>query len=447
MLSVLGTGATSTVYLVRHLRLKTYRAVKCISKTRSMPSSVLAEADLMEHLKHPGIPILYDLEEDEEFIYLVEEYIQGESLEDMLLCTESISQEYVMQIGIQICSVLSFLHHLKPYPILYQDLKPSHIIVCGNQIKLIDFGFASFISSQGKKYHKYGTKGFAAPEQYGDGNMQIQSDVYQLGAIFRLYEKNHGGACSMAFRNIIRKSTRENPEKRYPSIQSLQQALQSALESGRKPESSLLRSISVVGAHPGAGATHIAIALTSCLNRSGNHALYVEHGGSQVYRSVIRSCPRPEESFDTEHMSSGECRGVEIAGYREFRCCVAQEDNIPELRREYWQAGKLMVHDYGDDIAAAVLQEAECTILVVSLSMWQREAAGKAFERLKCMPGLRVLCNLSGRGEARALAAHWNCKVYCYPYEESPFGADRKKEALFTQMLKEKGEGSDPWKV
>ncbi|MDE7435787.1 MAG: serine/threonine protein kinase [Lachnospiraceae bacterium] len=447
VLSVLGTGATSTVYLARHLRLKTYRAVKCISKTRSMPSSVLVEADLMEHLKHPGIPILYDLEEDEEFIYLVEEYIQGESLEDILLHTESISQEYVMQIGIQICSVLSFLHHLKPYPILYQDLKPSHIIVCGNQIKLIDFGFASFISSQGKKYHKYGTKGFAAPEQYGDGSMQIQSDVYQLGAIFRLYDKTHRGACSRAFRNIIRKSTREDPEKRYPSIQSLQQALQSALMSGRKPESSLLRSISVVGAHPGAGATHIAIALTSSLNRSGNHALYVEHGGSQVYRSVVRSCRLPEEILDTEYIHSDRCQNVEIAGYREFRCCVAQEEDIQESWKECSQAGKLMVHDYGDDIAAAVLQEAECTILVVNLSVWQREAAGKAYECLKCMPGLKVLCNLSSRREAKALAAHWNCSVYCYPYEESPFGADRKREALFTQMLKEKGEGNRPWKV
>lgn len=446
VLSVLGTGATSTVYLVRHLRLKTYRAVKCISKTRSMPSSVLAEADLMEHLKHPGIPILYDLEEDEAFIYLIEEYIQGKSLEDILLRTESISQEYVMQIGIQICSVLSFLHQLKPYPILYQDLKPSHIIVCRNQIKLIDFGFASFISSQGKKYHKYGTKGFAAPEQYGDGDMQIQSDVYQLGAIFRLYEKTHGRACSGAFRKIIQKSTREDPEKRYPSIQSLQQALQSALDSGRKPESSLLKSISVVGAQPGAGATHIAIALTGCLNRRGNDALYAEHRGSLVYRSVICSEQLPGVSSGTEDIGFCRCSDTETAGYLDFRCCTVQEEDLPKNGREYAQAGKLMVHDYGNDIAAAVLQEAECTILVVSLSIWQREAAVKAYEQLKCMPGLRVLCNLGGRREARALAAHWNCRVYCYPYEESPFGADRKRDALFTQMLKGRGEERSPWK-
>lgn len=461
VLSVLGTGATSTVYLARHLRLKTYRAVKCISKTRSMPSSIYAEADIIDHLRHPGIPILYDLQEDESCIYLVEEYIQGESLEDILLRKESISQEYVMQIGIQICSVLSFLHSRQPYPILYQDLKPSHIIVCGNQVKLIDFGFASLITSQGKKYHNFGTKGFAAPEQYGAGAMQVQSDLYQLGAIFRLYAQTHRGSCSGAFRHIIRKCTRTNARRRYSSAEQLREALQQALESTGQPESNLLRSISVVGASSGAGATHIAIALTSYLNQRGCGAVCVEHGDGSVYRAAARE-RRPQKALllhEAGQMGS-ESQEAEVIAYRDFRCRLAEEEPPEAQLRETGCGGRLpeapgkdrrqmtgiMIHDYGDDISSAILQEAECTVLVVNLSVWRREAAVKAYEQLRCMPGLAVVCNLSDRRDARILAARWNCRVYCYPYEVSPFGENKAREALFTHMLKEKGEEKGPWR-
>lgn len=149
LLSELGSGAAGKVYLARHLKLETYRAIKCISKTRSMPSSILSEANILAKLRHPGIPIVYDIEEDEAFYYIIEEYVEGESLEKLLWNT-SVSQEYMIQIGIQLCGIVSFLHSQKPFPVLHQDLKPSHIIVCGNQVKLIDFGIASYITSRGK---------------------------------------------------------------------------------------------------------------------------------------------------------------------------------------------------------------------------------------------------------------------------------------------------------
>lgn len=213
ILSVLGTGATGTVYLARHLKLKTFRAVKCLSKTCSMPSSIFSEATLLENLRHPGIPIVYDVEEDDAYIYIIEEYIQGESLEDILLQQKSVSQEYMIQIGVQICEILTFLHNQTPFPILHQDLKPSHIIVCGNQVKIIDFGIASYITSQGKNYHNYGTYGFAAPEQSTSAQMAVTSDIYSLGMIFQFYAKRNSGQCSDRFRYIIRKSTKKNPKK------------------------------------------------------------------------------------------------------------------------------------------------------------------------------------------------------------------------------------------
>lgn len=103
------------------------------------------EADLLKDLKHPGIPLIYDIDEDDTTLYIVEEYIPGESLDRMMVHPENISQELILKIGFELCDILDYLHHTAPYPILYQDLKPEHIIVCGNQVKLIDFGIASFL--------------------------------------------------------------------------------------------------------------------------------------------------------------------------------------------------------------------------------------------------------------------------------------------------------------
>ena len=80
-----------------------------------MPSSILSEANILAKLRHPGIPIVYDIEEDEAFYYIIEEYVEGESLEKLLWNT-SVSQEYMIQIGIQLCGIVSFLHSQKPFP-------------------------------------------------------------------------------------------------------------------------------------------------------------------------------------------------------------------------------------------------------------------------------------------------------------------------------------------
>ena len=88
---------------------------------------------------------------------MIEEYIQGESLETFVSHQKSISEELIVKLGIQLCDIFTYLHHLSPYPILYQDLKPEHIILCGDQVKLLDFGIASFFTGFGKNFQLYGT--------------------------------------------------------------------------------------------------------------------------------------------------------------------------------------------------------------------------------------------------------------------------------------------------
>ena len=415
---VLGRGNGSVVYLARHTKLKSYRAIKCISKTRSMPTSIFSEANLTDSLRHPGIPVIYDMEEDDQTIYIVEEYIQGESLEQILLQQESISQQYMVQIALQICDILSFLHHHKPEPILYQDLKPAHIIVCGNQVKLIDFGIASYITSQGTNFQKFGTKGFAAPEQYDGGRMQVQADIYALGAVLACYESKHGKSCSRSFRHVIATCMRQDPQKRYSDVEELQQALRKTLNYGRNRSEHLLHHISVVGASPGAGATHLAIAYNVYLNRQDLPCLYLDASGEEV----------------TDRIAAQPAAKVQQDGsviYRHFMGKNAGESAEEEYRG-------MRIYDYGTRLEEAVLEEGDLTMLVVDLSVWRQEAAVKAYQKLKHLPHLVILCSHGDRQRIKWFAALTGREVYCVPFESNPFRENRNTEALFTQMLKGK---------
>ena len=80
----LGTGSFSTVYLVRHISLDQERAIKIIPHDQVLSASELTEAQLLKSLSHPGIPQIFDIEEDESNFYIVEEYIVGDSLEHIL---------------------------------------------------------------------------------------------------------------------------------------------------------------------------------------------------------------------------------------------------------------------------------------------------------------------------------------------------------------------------
>ena len=164
ILKPLGCGSNGTVYLARHQSLGIDRAIKFFPKNAAQSPFAISEAQVLKTVQHPGIPTIYDFEEDESFYYLVEEYIQGDSLEQFLLHQPSISRVLFYQFCEQLCDIFSYLHTLCPSPILYQDLKPEHIIVCGLQIKLIDFSVASFITNSGNDFNHFGNADFSAPE-------------------------------------------------------------------------------------------------------------------------------------------------------------------------------------------------------------------------------------------------------------------------------------------
>ena len=94
VLTELGRGSGSIVYLARHQKLGEYRAVKCIKKEPDFTWKV-REASILNRLNHPQIPRFYDMEEDEESYYIVEEYARGESLEAKMLQSSFITLDFI----------------------------------------------------------------------------------------------------------------------------------------------------------------------------------------------------------------------------------------------------------------------------------------------------------------------------------------------------------------
>ena len=80
----MGAGRTGTVLKAVHLGLNEYRAIKCVPKTHKDYEEFRREALVLKELKYPGIPLVYDLEEDSHYFYLIEEYLEGNSLYDLI---------------------------------------------------------------------------------------------------------------------------------------------------------------------------------------------------------------------------------------------------------------------------------------------------------------------------------------------------------------------------
>ncbi len=187
ILKEIGRGGMSIVYLAMDKHLNKQWAVKEIRKKGNgkndeiVVNSLLAEANMMKKLDHPSLPRIVDIIDNGVTIYVVMDYIEGESLDKILNEYGAQPEEMVIGWAKQLCDALSYLHSQKP-PIIYRDMKPANIMLKpeGN-IKIIDFGIAREYKEQNlADTTVLGTKGYAPPEQYS-GQTDARSDIFALG--------------------------------------------------------------------------------------------------------------------------------------------------------------------------------------------------------------------------------------------------------------------------
>lgn len=181
--SIIGKGGMSTVYLAEHKRLHTRWAVKEVRKQQGTRFDFLAESNILKRLQHPMLPRIVDIFEDRDCIYIVEDFVEGITLDGLLKQQKKVDEPQGLQWLRDLCGVLTYLHGQRPHPIIYRDMKPSNIMLQPDgSLKLIDFGIAREYKQESNADTTYiGTKGYAAPEQFGKAQTDARTDIYSLG--------------------------------------------------------------------------------------------------------------------------------------------------------------------------------------------------------------------------------------------------------------------------
>ncbi len=416
LISTLGTGSFGTVYLSRHLILECYRAIKLIPKDGTS-DSLLKEAQLLKSLNHPGIPTIYDIEQDDSYFYLVEEYVEGESLEEFLLHQTSISQSTFLDISLQLCDIFRYLHSFKPSPILYMDLKPEHIIVCGMQIKLIDFNVATYLSSLGNIFNLFGNQEFGAPELFSGNMPNLLSDIYSIGKIMQYLSNHLEVSTSPNFQKIITKAIDTNPAYRYETVDELISVIEKQKKLLFQPH--LRKKIAVIGSHKGCGATHLAMMLTSTLNYMGYHTLYYEKE------------PKSSLSLSFQLLSSSKEKDGLIF-YRYFRGYPFFGPGIfPPVTD-----ADIIIDDYGDSTPMDEGTDYDFIVYVCSNSIWHRyNILKKGTAYLGLSRNLKIICNMGQKNTLHHIAKYFSRPVYHYPYDTDPFLIDAAKLSFVSNLL------------
>lgn len=175
----------------------------------------------------PGIPKIYSLCEENGALTVIEEYISGETLQEILNQCGLLNEVTVAEYIIQLCDILSRLHSLN---IVHRDIKPSNIIVDrSGQITLLDLNAAKYADPSKKEDTVLlGTNGFAAPEQYGFGSSNFQTDIYAIGILINTLLTGTSPIHQISagcFTPVVKKCTQLSPADRYQSVAALKKAV------------------------------------------------------------------------------------------------------------------------------------------------------------------------------------------------------------------------------
>ena len=194
ILATAGKGGMGAVYSAEDTALGNRKvAIKEMSYRRLREQETLSaveafkrEAHILAGLQHPNLPNIYDYFTEAGRWYLVMNFINGETLSQYTYKANEgkLPVAEVLQVGIQLCTVLHYLHMQQP-PIVFRDLKPGNIMrMADGHIYLIDFGIVRhFKPGQAQDTAAFGSAGYAAPEQYGQAQTTPRSDIYSLGAV------------------------------------------------------------------------------------------------------------------------------------------------------------------------------------------------------------------------------------------------------------------------
>ncbi|MBP5159393.1 MAG: serine/threonine protein kinase, partial [Lachnospiraceae bacterium] len=203
---------------------------KCFdTSVRTIP----AGNEIISTLSHDGLPEHTADYENARMAVSVRRYVEGESL-DRYVSANDLSEPQVVDICLQLCDILAYLHH-RENPIIHRDIKPQNIIVRPNgRIVLIDFDIARLHNTESETDTVFfGTRSYAPPEQYGFSQTDERTDIYALGVLLRWLltgstKENNKIKIYRPLAAIIRKCTGFSPKERFSDVDQVKKALRSA---------------------------------------------------------------------------------------------------------------------------------------------------------------------------------------------------------------------------
>lgn len=308
IIDFLGSGGYSRVYKATHVLLKKTVAIKVLHEQYASDEEkrhrLTREARTVSSLSHPNIVAVHDYGFNGPRPYLIMDYVEGSSLDDLLRGGKQFSVEECVQIACQACDALSAAH---THGVIHRDLKPANIMLVEDRdsgaitVKLVDFGLAKIVLDDGDSLmaktatgEVLGTPIYMSPEQCLGAQLNAASDIYSLGCV--LYELltgvnafsgesalavmlSHISAMPKTFsqaapeRRIplaleaaVFKSLAKKPEERFRSAEDFKKSIIAASERSKNSLKAMLDLLrSRISARRGDPRALVIILLASCL--------------------------------------------------------------------------------------------------------------------------------------------------------------------------------------
>lgn len=383
------------------------------------------EALMLKELRFPGIPLIFDMEEAKDYLYIIEEYIDGETLYERVKNVGTLSNEEIIDFGIKLCEPIIYLHTRKN-PILHLDIHPGNIIIRKDLVSLIDFDHSryklnnNFSSSYGNIY-------CSAPEKFENKTVDFRTDIYAIGAV--LYYAKLGYFPSERVKSkklldkdldlLISSCLYQDKNMRFNDVKSIKDEL-SKLALKNKNKSS--QNIALVSSIKGLGATYISLGLVSFLKQNNISSVYEEYNDSGDMKVLLENYIRESNEYGSFYVNN-----VLIK---------------PKIDRENSKLSKntasVYIKDYGTNLIDAINDKNDLIILICSSSRWKQLENMKSLKIISKIKKYKILYNLCINPDKLLLPEEIEKdKCFKFPYIENIMEDSKKKNDVFSVLLQD----------
>jgi serine/threonine-protein kinase len=178
ILEPLGSGGFGTVYLAEDTWIDKRVAIKVPHRQSLDFGELLREPRLLASLNHPNVVNVITAEKQDNVFFIVMEYVQGETLENIIALKGALELNRALDFTCQICNAVDHAHR---QGVIHRDLRPANVLVTENDmLKVADFGTSRFLEIAAHGTTVIGSPPYMAPEQF-HGKAVFASDIYSLG--------------------------------------------------------------------------------------------------------------------------------------------------------------------------------------------------------------------------------------------------------------------------